>query len=65
MKALLLSSESESDLSLLLALAEKLGIRTRTLSTTEVEDMGLAFAMQNGRTGEIVPTDEVLKELRK
>lgn len=65
MKALLLSSESESDLSLLLALAEKLGIRTRTLSTTEVEDLGLAFAMQNGRTGEIVSTDEVLKELRK
>lgn len=65
MKSLLLSSESESDLSLMLALAEKLGMRTRTLSPTDVEDIGLAIAMKEGRTDEMVSTENVLKDLRK
>ncbi len=65
MKTVLLSTESESDLSLLIALAEKLGVRTRTLSPSEVEDIGLGVAMQQGQTGEVVPVEGVLKDLRK
>ncbi|MDX2250604.1 MAG: hypothetical protein SF052_27730 [Bacteroidia bacterium] len=59
------SGESEADIKLLIKLARKIGIKTRILSIEEWEDMGLGFAIEDGKTGEIVDTREFLKKLRK
>ncbi len=64
MTTVLLSSESDSDLSLLIELAKKLGISIKKLSKEEVEDIGLSFAIKKGRTGEFIDTDSFLKEIR-
>jgi hypothetical protein len=65
MKTAILSSDSDSDLKLLLALAKKLGIKTSIISQKDAEDMGLARAIQNGRTGEYVNTEAFISELKK
>ncbi|MEZ4772278.1 MAG: hypothetical protein R3D00_03780 [Bacteroidia bacterium] len=59
------SGESEADIKLLIKLARKIGIKTRVLSTEEWEDMGLGFAIDQGKTGEFADTGEFLKKLRK
>ncbi len=61
----LFSGESEADIKLLIELAQKMGIKTKTLNTEQLEDMGLALAMEQGKTGEWVDTAAFLKKLQK
>ncbi len=65
MKTALLSSESESDLDLLLELADKLGIKTRILTGEDAEDLAILSAIEKGKTGEYVNTEDFIKELRR
>ena len=65
MDTLILKSRSKDDLQLFFTLAEKAGIIARFLSKDEKEDIALARAIDEGRTGEYVDTDEFIKELRK
>ena len=63
METVLLSSDSQQDLKLILQLAKKLGVSVKKLSKEDIEDMGLSIAIKQGRTGEYVDTDAFLSEL--
>jgi hypothetical protein len=63
MESAILSGKSKKDLLLLVELAEKLGIKARLLNNDEKEDLVIGKAIQEGRTGEVVDTEEFLKSL--
>ena len=58
MQTAILTSQSKSDLKLLLELAQKIGIKTKVLTHDEIEELGLILAIKDGRTGEYVDTDK-------
>ena len=64
MQTAILKTESKSDLKLILEIARKFGIKSKTLSPSEAEDIGLIAAMKHGRTRKFVDTDSYLKKLR-
>ena len=63
MESAILQAKSGNDLKLILQLARKLGITAKKLTETELEDLGLSFAIAEGSTGEYMDTDEFLNEL--
>jgi len=65
MEALLLNSESKSDMKLLLELAKKIGVKARVITESELEDIGLMNAIRQGRTEEFIDNQSFLKKLRK
>ncbi len=65
MQTAILRSQSKSDLKLLLELARKIGIKTKIFSDEEIEEIGLALAIKDGRTGKYVDTNEFLEKLHK
>lgn len=65
MEAVLLNSDSKSDMKLLLDLARKIGIRARVITESEMEDIGLTNAIKQGRTNEFIDNEAFLKKLRK
>ena len=65
MNAILLESESGQDLKLLLALAQKLGIRTQKLSLPQWEDHQLALKIDEGMKMPLVSREDVFKALSK
>ncbi len=64
MKGAILHAESDTNLKLILELAEKLGISIKELNPQELEEYGLAEAISKGRTGEYLDTESFLNELR-
>jgi len=48
MEAIIIQGESKSNSRLLIELARKLNFRVKKLSTTEVEDLGLAISINEG-----------------
>ena len=65
MKTAILSSESDADLKLLVELANKLGIKASVLSEEDAEDLAIAYAIKQGKTGEYLDTEDFLKNLPK
>lgn len=65
MQTVILNSDSKTDLKLLLDLAKKIGIESRVLSETEMEEIGLVNSIRLGRTGEYVDNKTFLEKLRK
>jgi len=65
MEAVILNSDSKSDMKLLLELAKKIGIKARVITESEIEDIGLASAIKQGRTNEYIDNEAFLKKLRK
>jgi len=65
MQAVLLNSESKSNMKLLLDLAKKIGIKARILSESEIEDIGLINSIELGRFKEYVDNETFLKKFRK
>ncbi len=65
MKTAILSGESESDIKLLIELANKLGIKTKILTEEDAEDLAMVYAIEHGKTGEYVDTQSFIKKLRK
>jgi len=63
--SVIFSGTSKSDMELLIALAKKLGIKTKVLSQEEKEDAGLLSLMNTGKSDKSVDTDKFLKSLRK
>lgn len=63
MSAILLESESASDLKLLLTLAKKLGVKSRKLSSSQWDDHLLASEIESGMETEDVSREEVMKAL--
>lgn len=64
MEGLLLRGESRRDMKMLEELARKIGLKTRSIKKTEMEELGLIAAMKNGRTGKYVNTESYLKKLK-
>jgi hypothetical protein len=65
METVLLNSDSRSDMKLLLDLAKKIGIKARVITESEIEDIGLANAIKQGRTNEYIDNEAFLKKLQK
>ena len=65
MNTVILHSKSKEDLNLLLEIAKKFGIKAKVLTKSEMEDVGLGNAINEGKTGEFVDTGSYLKKLRK
>tara|TARA_R110001606_G_scaffold399265_1_gene583010 strand:- start:80130 stop:80357 length:228 start_codon:yes stop_codon:yes gene_type:complete len=65
MKAAILSSDSDSDMKLLIELANKLGIKTKILSGEDAEDLAMAYLIDEAKTGEYVDTQDFISNLRK
>jgi hypothetical protein len=65
MSTILLQSKSKNDLNLLLEIAKKFGIKAKILTESEIEDVGLGNAINEGKTGKFIDTESFLKKLRK
>jgi hypothetical protein len=65
MQAVILNSDSKADLKLLLDLAKKIGINSRILKESEIEEIGLINAISSGRTNEYLDNVTFLNKLRK
>lgn len=65
MTTAILSSESDANMTLLIALADKLGIKIKTLEGEEAEDLAMAYAIEQGKTGEYLDTQDFIKSLRQ
>ena len=65
MKTAILSSESDSNIKLLIELANKLGIKTKILTEEDAEDLAMVYAIEKGKTGEYVDTQDFIKNLRQ
>lgn len=65
MQTVILNSKSKSDIKLLTDLAKKIGVNIKVLSETDVEEIGLSYAIKEGSTKEYVNTEKYLKKLRK
>ena len=63
MKTAILSSESDSNIKLLIELANKLGIKTKILTDEDAEDLAMVYAIEKGKTGEYVDTQNFIKNL--
>ena len=64
MKSAILTSDSDSNLQILIELAEKLGIKTKLLTDEQLEDIGLIKAIKSGRTGDYVDTTKFIESLK-
>jgi hypothetical protein len=65
METVVLHSNSKKNLKLITELALKIGVSVKYLTNDEKEDIGLAVAIKNGRTGKFVDTDEFIEKLSK
>ena len=64
METAIISGKSKKDIELLISVAEKMGIKAKFLTKDELEDIGLAKAIDEGKTGEHIDTEEFLKSLQ-
>jgi hypothetical protein len=64
METLLLQSESKKDIKLFIDLAQKIGLKTKLITNDNLEDIGLANAMDKGRTGVFIDTNSYLEKLK-
>ncbi len=60
MKTLILRSDSEEKINKIIETANNLGLSIERLSKEEVEDIGLAIAIEKGETGKYIDTDTFL-----
>jgi hypothetical protein len=65
MQSVILNSKSKTDLKLIIDLANKIGIQSRVLSESEIEEIGLANSIRIGRTIKFVSTSDYIEKLRK
>lgn len=64
MESAIISGKSKEDIQLLIAIAEKMGIKARLISKNAMEDLYMAKAIKEGETGEFIDTDEFLRSFK-
>jgi len=65
MQTVIFNSKSKSDIKLLTDLAKKIGVNTKVLNETDIEEIGLSFAIMKGRTKEYIDTEKFINKLRR
>ncbi|MBK8981787.1 MAG: hypothetical protein IPM38_05545 [Ignavibacteria bacterium] len=65
MQTVILNSKSKSDIKLLTDPAKKIGVKTKVLNESDIEEIGLSHAIKTGRTIEYVHTAKYISKLRK
>jgi len=65
METVVLNSNSKADLKLITDIARKIGVSVKYLTDEEKEDLGLLNAINKGRTGEFVDTEDFIGKLSK
>ena len=65
MQTVVVQSNSLTDMKLLTELAKKIGMEVTYISDEKREEIGLLNAIEKGRTGEYVDTNEFIKKLRQ
>ncbi len=65
MTTAILESQSQTDMQLLIELAQKLGIKARFLNNQELQEMLLIEKIDAGMRTETVSREVILKALRK
>jgi hypothetical protein len=65
MNSVLIRSQNKADMALLISLAQKLGMNTKSLTKAEIEDWHLAQKIESGMKTKSVSRDAILKELSK
>lgn len=65
MRAVLFKSDDSASMAELIKVAKKLNINIASLSEEQIEDLGLAIAIEEGTDGDYVPREEVMAELQK
>jgi hypothetical protein len=65
MESAILNAKSKTDLKLIINLASKLGIKSKILSSSEIEDISMINAIRKGKSGHYTETQSFLKKLRK
>jgi len=65
MESLVIDVKSKKDLKFFAELAAKMGYKSHVLSLEEKEDIGFGRAIEEGRKGDYVSKETVLKALRK
>lgn len=63
METVLIKAANKSDAALLVALAKKLGMATRTLTQTEIEDWQLAQKIESGLKSGEASRNAIMEEL--
>ena len=63
MEALIIKSEDRKELKLLKELVRKMGLRSKSLSEEELEDLGLLMLMKQADRSKTVPRETVMKKL--
>lgn len=64
MESAIISGKSKKDLQLLVAIAEKMGIKAKFISKDDLEDFAIAKAIKEGETGDLIDTNEFLKSIK-
>lgn len=65
MKSIIINAKNKADLTLLMSLAKKMGLSSRSLSNAEIEDWEFAQKIEKGMKTPKVSRDEVMKALGK
>ncbi len=65
MQTVVLNSNSKTNIKLLMDLAKKIGVQSRLLSESEIEEIGLINSIKHGRTNEYIDTLKYIQKLRK
>ena len=65
MEALLVHTDNKEDLELIQKLMNKSGVKLKTISAEDLEDIGLSVAMKEADRTKKVSQDVILRKLRK
>jgi hypothetical protein len=64
MEAAIISGNSKKDFQLLVTIAEKMGMNVKYLTSDDLEFFGMAKAIEEGKTGTYIDSDEFLSSLK-
>lgn len=65
MTSLLISAAKKTDIKLLTDLANRIGVKVKTLSEDDLLDIGLLKAMEEGSQSEYVSREQIMKKLKR
>ena len=65
METLLVQGNSKADIKIFENLAKRLGLKSKFIDLEAIEDIALANAMETGRTGQYVDTNDFLTNLKR